>query len=77
MQEKIVDVLTYLTIVVLTIFLKGWLVMFLYNWLVPSIFTTTAIASNITIYQGVGIAIFTNALFVKISSYSNYSKSED
>ena len=70
MQKKSVNVLTYLTLVVLLIIFKGCLVMLLYNWLVPSIFTTTAIASHITLLQGVGIEIFINVLFVGIPAYN-------
>ena len=46
--------------------------MLLYNWLVPAIFTTTAIASHITLLQGVGIEIFINVLFVGIPAYNKY-----
>lgn len=70
MQKKFVNVFTYLTLVVLLIIFKGCLVMLLYNWLVPSIFTTTAIASHITLLQGVGIEIFINVLFAGIPAYN-------
>lgn len=70
MQKKSVNVLTYLTLFVLLIILKGCLVMLLYNWLVPAIFTTAAIASHITLLQGVGIEIFIHVLFVGIPAYN-------
>ena len=70
MQKKFVNVFTYLTLVVLLIIFKGCLVMLLYNCLVPVIFTTTAIASNITLLQGVGIEIFIHVLFVSIPAYN-------
>lgn len=70
MQKKSVNVLTYLILFVLLILFKGCLVMLLYNWLVPVIFTTTAIASHITLLQGVGIEIFINVLFVGIPAYN-------
>ena len=44
--------------------------MLLYNWLAPVIFTTKAIASNITLLQGVGIEIFIHVLFVGIPAYN-------
>lgn len=70
MQKNSVNVLTYLTLIVLLIILKGCLVMLLYNWLAPVIFTTTAIASHITLLQGVGIEIFIHVLFVGIPAYN-------
>ena len=70
MQKKSVNVLTYITLFVFLIILKGCLVMLLYNWLVPVIFTTTAIASHITLLQSVGIEIFINVLFVGIPAYN-------
>ena len=70
MQKNSVNVLTYLILFVLLIILKGCLVMLLYNWLVPVIFTTTAIASHITLLQSVGIEIFINVLFVGIPAYN-------
>lgn len=70
MQKNSVNVLTYLTLVVLLIILKGCLVMFLYNWLAPVIFITTAISSHITLLQGIGIEIFINVLFVGIPAYN-------